>query len=177
MTKRIAHLSIIVVAALATLALTGCTNAGTTSTPAQQAPPQQTAPEQAAPQPSAPAEVFAPESPGKTESATKLKTEDLKVGTGPAAQPNDLVSVEYAGWLADGTEFDSTAKHGGQPFQFTIGAGQVIPGWDQGVAGMKVGGVRKLIIPPDLGYGAQGAGGTIPPNATLVFEVKLNRIN
>jgi FKBP-type peptidyl-prolyl cis-trans isomerase len=94
------------------------------------------------------------------------------VGTGTEATAGKKVSVHYTGWLTDGKKFDSS-KDRGQPFQFRLGAGEVIRGWDQGVAGMKIGGKRKLTIPPDLGYGARGAGGVIPPNATLVFEVEL----
>ncbi|AGC48711.1 FKBP-type peptidylprolyl cis-trans isomerase [Myxococcus stipitatus DSM 14675] len=101
-----------------------------------------------------------------------LKIEDSKVGTGDEAKAGQTVSVHYVGTLTDGKKFDSSRDRG-QPFSFKLGAGQVIQGWDQGVAGMKVGGVRKLTIPPDLGYGARGAGGVIPPNATLVFEVEL----
>ncbi|WP_338863222.1 FKBP-type peptidyl-prolyl cis-trans isomerase [Myxococcus stipitatus] len=101
-----------------------------------------------------------------------LKIEDSKVGTGDEAKAGHMVSVHYVGTLTDGKKFDSSRDRG-QPFSFKLGAGQVIQGWDQGVAGMKVGGVRKLTIPPDLGYGARGAGGVIPPNATLVFEVEL----
>jgi FKBP-type peptidyl-prolyl cis-trans isomerase len=97
------------------------------------------------------------------------------VGTGAAAKAGDTVTVNYVGALPDGTVFDASAKHG-QPFSFTLGAGQVIAGWDQGLVGMKVGGKRKLIIPPDMAYGAQGAGGVIPPNATLLFEVELVKI-
>lgn len=108
--------------------------------------------------------------------ATELKIEDLVTGTGPEAKKGDSVTVDYTGWLADGTKFDSS-KDKNKPFTFTLGAGKVIPGWDQGVAGMKVGGTRRLTIPPDLGYGAQGAGGVIPPNAILVFEVELKKIN
>ena len=103
---------------------------------------------------------------------TELKKEDTKVGTGAEAVTGKSVSVHYTGWLTDGTKFDSS-KDRGQPFSFQLGAGQVIKGWDQGVVGMKVGGIRKLTIPPELGYGARGAGGVIPPNATLVFEVEL----
>ncbi len=103
---------------------------------------------------------------------TELIKEDTKVGTGDEAVVGKAVSVHYTGWLTDGTKFDSS-KDRGTPFSFTLGSGQVIKGWDQGVAGMKVGGIRKLTIPPELGYGARGAGGVIPPNATLVFEVEL----
>ena len=102
----------------------------------------------------------------------KLDIEEMVVGTGAEAVKGKLVSVHYTGWLTDGKKFDSSKDHG-QPFQFPLGRGQVIPGWDEGVQGMKVGGKRKLTIPPELGYGKQGAGGVIPPNATLVFEVEL----
>jgi FKBP-type peptidyl-prolyl cis-trans isomerase len=105
-----------------------------------------------------------------------LKYTDTKTGDGAAATPGNKVSVHYTGWLynngAKGTKFDSSVDRG-QPFQFTLGAHQVIAGWDEGVAGMKVGGKRTLIIPPELGYGARGAGGVIPPNATLMFDVEL----
>jgi FKBP-type peptidyl-prolyl cis-trans isomerase FkpA len=101
-----------------------------------------------------------------------LKIEDLVVGDGVEAKSGNAVSVHYTGWLTDGTKFDSSVDRG-QAFGFTLGQGQVIRGWDQGVAGMKVGGKRKLTIPPDLGYGSRGAGGVIPPGATLVFEVEL----
>jgi FKBP-type peptidyl-prolyl cis-trans isomerase len=101
-----------------------------------------------------------------------LKIEDLVVGTGAAAKAGDQVSVHYTGWLTDGTKFDSSLDRG-EPFAFTLGQGQVIEGWDKGVEGMKVGGKRKLTIPPDMAYGDQGAGEVIPPNAVLVFEVEL----
>lgn len=104
-----------------------------------------------------------------------LKYVDLKEGTGPAAKKGDTVEVHYTGWLKDGKKFDSSLDRG-QPFSFPLGAGRVIKGWDEGVAGMKVGGKRKLIIPPDLAYGARGAGGVIPPNAELTFEVELLKI-
>jgi len=101
-----------------------------------------------------------------------LKYTDDQVGSGTEAQAGKTVSVHYTGWLLDGTKFDSS-KDRNQPFSFPLGRGQVIKGWDEGVAGMKVGGKRTLVIPPDLGYGARGAGGVIPPNATLKFEVEL----
>ena len=101
-----------------------------------------------------------------------LKYEDVKQGTGEAATSGKTVSVHYTGWLTNGTKFDSS-KDRGKPFDFPLGGGRVIKGWDEGVEGMKVGGVRKLTIPPNLGYGSRGAGGVIPPGATLVFEVEL----
>lgn len=107
---------------------------------------------------------------------TELKIEDLKVGTGAEATAGKKVKVHYTGWLTNGTKFDSSVDRG-TPFEFTLGAGQVIQGWDKGVAGMKIGGKRKLTIPSDLGYGATGAGNVIPPNATLVFEVELLGVN
>ena len=105
-----------------------------------------------------------------------LKLEDLQVGEGQEAESGKKVSVHYTGWLTDGKKFDSSVDRG-TPFQFTLGARQVIQGWDQGVLGMKVGGKRKLTIPPTLAYGERGAGGVIPPNATLVFEVELIEVN
>src|SRR5438128_9085650 len=101
-----------------------------------------------------------------------LKFTDEQVGTGAEAQKGKTVAVHYTGWLLDGTKFDSSRDRN-QPFSFPLGQGQVIKGWDEGVAGMKVGGKRTLVIPADLGYGARGAGGVIPPNATLKFEVEL----
>ncbi len=101
-----------------------------------------------------------------------LEIEELKVGIGQEAVAGRSVSVHYTGWLTDGTKFDSSVDRG-SPFQFPLGAGRVIRGWDEGVQGMRVGGKRKLTIPSEMGYGERGAGGIIPPNATLVFEVEL----
>lgn len=109
---------------------------------------------------------------GAVKTASGLKYVDQSVGSGKVAESGHMVSVHYTGWLTDGKKFDSSRDRD-KPFQFPLGMGRVIKGWDEGVAGMKVGGKRKLIIPPELGYGAAGAGGAIPPNATLVFEVEL----
>ncbi len=103
---------------------------------------------------------------------SELKIEDLVVGGGAEAKAGHRVSVHYTGWLTNGTKFDSSVDRG-QPFDFPLGGGRVIKGWDQGVEGMRIGGRRRLTIPPELGYGSRGAGGVIPPNATLVFEVEL----
>jgi peptidylprolyl isomerase len=114
-----------------------------------------------------------------TTTASGLGIIDTKVGTGPSPKPGQTVVVHYTGWLDEngkkGKKFDSSLDRG-QPFEFPLGKGQVIAGWDQGVATMKVGGKRTLIVPPDLGYGSSGAGGVIPPNATLIFDVELLRV-
>lgn len=106
------------------------------------------------------------------ETPSGLKYIDTEEGTGDSPTKGKTVTVHYTGTLTDGSSFDSSVKRG-QPFSFVIGVGQVIKGWDEGVASMKVGGKRTLIIPPDLGYGENGAGGVIPPNATLIFDVEL----
>jgi FKBP-type peptidyl-prolyl cis-trans isomerase FkpA len=112
-----------------------------------------------------------------TMTASGLQYEDKTIGTGAEATPGAYVTVHYTGWLQNtdgsaGSKFDSS-KDRNDPFEFPLGAGHVIKGWDEGVTGMKVGGVRTLVIPSSLGYGARGAGGVIPPNATLIFEVEL----
>lgn len=151
-------------AAIATIATTACsqatepsaTQANSTGSQAQTSPAQGS---------------------GETNLATKttasgLKYDDLVVGTGPSPTSGHKVKVHYTGWLTDGTKFDSSVDRG-EPFVFVIDQGNVIKGWDEGVMTMKVGGKRKLTIPPHLGYGARGAGGAIPPNATLIFDVQL----
>lgn len=119
------------------------------------------------------------ETTGMTENITQLVKNDTVIGEGREAEPGFMVSVHYTGWLYDenapkhkGEKFDSSVDRG-QPFEFALGAGQVIQGWDQGFAGMKIGGKRTLIIPSEMGYGKRGAGGVIPPNAALVFDVEL----
>ena len=144
---------------------TSTATGGTESPPSAAAPNTTTSP---APGTSAPSATSGQEQmlPGG------LKYVDETVGDGAIAEAGKTVSVHYTGWLTDGTKFDSSLDRG-QPFSFRLGAGQVIRGWDQGVSGMRVGGKRKLTIPPDLGYGASGSPPVIPPNATLVFEVQL----
>jgi FKBP-type peptidyl-prolyl cis-trans isomerase FkpA len=105
-----------------------------------------------------------------------VEYDDLQKGTGETATRGDAVTVHYTGWLTNGTKFDSS-KDAGEPFTFKLGVGAVIQGWDDGVAGMRVGGKRKLWIPPELGYGRRGAPPEIPPNAELIFEVELLEVN
>jgi len=149
--------------------------------PADETPAADTAPAGAA----APADTSSPEAvpaleskeaevndPELTKTASGLQYKDLAPGSGATAQSGKVAVVHYTGWLVDGTKFDSSLDRG-EPFEFPVGGGRVIKGWDEGVAGMKIGGKRRLVIPPDLGYGAQGAGGVIPPDATLIFEVEL----
>lgn len=109
---------------------------------------------------------------GLVTTSSGLQFQDLVVGSGQEAKAGDQVEVNYTGWLENGTKFDSSYDRG-KPYPFVLGQGNVIPGWDEGVAGMKAGGKRKLVIPPNLGYGPQGRGNVIPPNATLTFEVEL----
>lgn len=111
-----------------------------------------------------------------TTTASGLQYDELRVGDGAVARSGDDVLVHYTGWLTDGSKFDSSRDRD-EPFRFALGRGNVIAGWDEGVAGMRVGGLRKLTIPPQLGYGAWGAGDVIPPDATLVFEVELLAID
>ena len=122
----------------------------------------------ARPNPNVPTKVTGP----GTTTPTGLQYWDIKVGAGEKAIHGEKVLVDYTGWLTSGKKFDSSVGTG-KPFSFTLGAGEVIKGWDEGVAGMKVGGKRQLRIPPDLAYGAKGYPGAIPPNATLIFDVRL----
>jgi FKBP-type peptidyl-prolyl cis-trans isomerase len=118
----------------------------------------------AAPKPAAPSGVHT--------LSSGLEYEDLKVGDGPVAERGMTVTVHYTGWLRDKTKFDSSLDSG-HPLSFVMGSGQVIPGWEEGIAGMRVGGRRRLTVPPEMGYGSQGAAPLIPPDATLLFEIEL----
>jgi FKBP-type peptidyl-prolyl cis-trans isomerase len=137
------------------------------SSPAQTATPAQQ-PVSARPDTSAPTKVTG----AATKTASGLEYWDIKVGTGAVAQSGQHVKVDYTGWLTNGKKFDSSVD-AGRPFEFVLGASQVIKGWDEGVAGMKVGGKRQLRIPPDLAYGSKGYPGVIPANSTLIFDVEL----
>lgn len=141
---------------LAALTLVACTSGETPS-----APPVT---------PTSPAPASASNAPRTTSSGLIIET--LAAGSGPTAKSGDKVSVHYTGWLTNGTKFDSSRDRN-EPFSFRLGAGQVIPGWDEGVAGMQPGGKRRLTVPAHLAYGPRGAGGVIPPNAVLIFEVEL----
>lgn len=141
---------------IATLTLIACTSSESPTTPQVKTPTVAPASTSNAPQ----------------TTASGLIIETLAAGSGPAAKSGDNVSVHYTGWLTNGTKFDSSRDRN-EPFNFRLGAGQVIPGWDEGVAGMQPGGKRRLTVPAQLAYGSRGAGGVIPPNAVLIFEVEL----
>ncbi len=157
---------------VAALIAIGCERSREAATPATTAT---RAPAVVATAPAPAGGAAAPGAAGTEETVTTasgLSYVDVKPGTGASPQAGQTAVVHYTGWLTDGKKFDSSRDRG-TPFRFRVGQGQVIKGWDEGVATMQVGGVRKLTIPPQLGYGAAGAGGVIPPNATLVFEVEL----
>lgn len=170
--RRSLSLAIVLLLLLAAFTLGACSR----QSPTESTPVEPQAGEGATDQPPAEEPTEQPlvpdKSPGKTKDVTDLKIEDKVVGTGAEAKPGSTVDVHYTGWLTDGSKFDSS-RDSGKPFRFTIGQGQVIQGWDEGIAGMKVGGKRRLFVPPTLGYGPQGYPPVIPPNATLVFDVEL----
>lgn len=148
-------------------------SAGSAALASATPPPSSAAPSAAAaPTPTPEAKPAAP----PADPNAKLQIKDDVIGKGAEAKAGDMVRVHYVGKLLDGTEFDASRKHGNDGFEFPLGAGRVIKGWDQGVAGMKEGGKRKLTIPPHLGYGERGAGAKIPPNSTLVFDVELLKV-
>jgi FKBP-type peptidyl-prolyl cis-trans isomerase len=170
-----------ILASVAVLFAVACSKPAEAPAPADPKPaaaaeavkPAADAPKAPAPAPvaAAPAVDLANE-PNAQTTPSGLKFVELKAGEGAPAEVGKLAVVHYTGWLTNGTKFDSSVDRG-TPFKFPLGAGRVIKGWDEGVASMKIGGKRKLIIPSELGYGPRGAGGLIPPNATLVFEVEL----
>jgi peptidylprolyl isomerase len=169
---------LILLLTILTLALTACGGAATPAAPATEAPPPTSTPAPATPEPAAQAPAAdTGAAPFELGSAAQTTASGLQYvidveGSGPSPQPGDLVQVHYVGKLADGTEFDNSYTRG-EPIQFPIGQGMVIPGWDEGIALLTVGSKAKLVIPPSLAYGEQGAGGVIPPSATLYFEVEL----
>ena len=164
---------------LLTLAVFGLTHCSSAPEKAETTPEPEAAKPAAStetPKPAAKPKTAAPSKGKKKTVVPGLEIEELVVGSGTEAVAGNTVRVHYTGWLANGTKFDSSVDRG-TPFEFPLGGGRVIQGWDKGVAGMKIGGKRKLTIAPELGYGARGAGGVIPPNATLVFEVELLGVN
>jgi len=167
-------------AALLAAFLTACAGEETTPEPEPLTTDEAATPEETAPTMADPTTItYAPELEVNIDAMQRndsgLYYEVLEEGSGATVAPGQTAVVHYTGWLPDGTKFDSSRDRG-QPFSFGVGAGQVIAGWDEGVAGMAIGEQRKLVIPPDMGYGATGAGGVIPPNATLVFDVELLEI-
>lgn len=164
---------------LLTLAVFGLTHCSSAPEKAETTPEPEAAKPAAStetPKPAAKPKTAAPSKGKKKTVVPGLEIEELVVGSGTEAVAGKTVRVHYTGWLTNGTKFDSSVDRG-TPFEFPLGGGRVIQGWDKGVAGMKIGGKRKLTIAPELGYGARGAGGVIPPNATLVFEVELLGVN
>jgi len=161
------------VLAVLAVGLVGCGSDDTESTPPDADTTTSRATEQAAPTESSADGPTPVADTAFTTADNGLRMYDFATGDGAEATEGSRVTVHYTGWLAsDSTKFDSSRDRG-EPFQFNLGVGEVIQGWDQGVQGMQVGGTRQLVIPPDLGYGSRGAGGAIPPNATLIFEVEL----
>ena len=169
-----------ITAALVAALLTACAGEETTPEPEPLATDEATLPEEAEPTMADPTTItYAPELGVDFDAMERndsgMYYEVVQQGSGETVAPGQTAVVHYTGWLPDGTKFDSSRDRG-EPFSFPVGGRQVIAGWDEGVAGMAVGEQRKLVIPPDMGYGAAGAGGVIPPNATLVFDVELLEI-